>query len=235
MMSGEHGTIVILLGPPGAGKGTQARMLEASFSLVQLSTGDMLRAAVTAGTSAGRQAKQAMDSGNLVSDEIVLGIIKDRMEHPDTKAGAILDGFPRTAAQAEALDTMLAANGRHLSAAINLMVDDEAMIERVSGRFTCSDCGEGYHARFKVTLIPGKCDQCGGDNFKRRPDDNPNTVRQRLIAYHSDTAPLVEHYRQMGILRSVDAMQPIETVKEVLGSLVGSLHLRNRQDLVSGK
>ena len=222
-MTEQQTTILVLLGPPGAGKGTQARMLEEQFGFVQLSTGDMLRAAVAAGTPAGRAAKQAMDSGDLVSDDIVLGILNDRMAQPDTAAGVILDGFPRTVVQAEALDGMLASEGRRLSAAINLMVDDEAMIERVSGRFTCAGCGEGYHDSFKRPPVQGRCDKCGGDVFKRRADDNADTVRQRLSAYHAETAPLVQLYDRAGILGAVDAMQDIVVVNERLNEMITAM------------
>ncbi|MCO5128798.1 MAG: nucleoside monophosphate kinase, partial [Rhodobacteraceae bacterium] len=164
--------VLILLGPPGAGKGTQARMLEEKFGLVQLSTGDLLRAAVAAGTPAGLAAKTVMDAGGLVSDEIVLAILKDRMGEPDTARGVILDGFPRTAGQAEALDRLLAEAGGRVTAAISLEVDDAAMVGRVSGRYTCADCGEGYHDEFKQPATAGTCDKCGGTAFKRRADDN---------------------------------------------------------------
>ena len=172
--------VLILLGPPGAGKGTQARMLEEDFGLVQLSTGDLLRAAVAAGTEAGKKAKAVMESGQLVSDDIVLAILKDRMAQPDVAKGIILDGFPRTAAQASSLDELLAAAGQKVNAAISLDVDDEAMVGRVSGRFTCGDCGEGYHDEFKKPATAGTCDKCGGTTFKRRADDNAETVRERL-------------------------------------------------------
>lgn len=222
-MAGQQTTILVLLGPPGAGKGTQARMLEEQFGLVQLSTGDMLREAVAAGTPAGRAAKQAMDSGNLVSDDIVLGILNDHMAQLNNAAGVTLDGFPRTAVQAKALDGMLASDGRRLSAAINLMVDDEAMVERVSGRFACAGCGEGYHDRFKQPSVQGRCDKCSGDSFKRRADDNAETVRQRLSAYHAETAPLVQYYDRAGILGTVDAMQDIVMVNQRLNELISSM------------
>jgi adenylate kinase len=212
---------VILLGPPGAGKGTQARMLEEDFGLVQLSTGDLLRAAVTAGTAAGKQAKAVMEAGQLVSDEIVLAILRDRMAAPDVARGIILDGFPRTAGQAAALDALLAASGQKVTAAISLEVDDEAMVGRVSGRFTCAACGEGYHDEFKMPAHAGTCDRCGGTAFKRRADDNAETVRERLKAYHAQTAPLIAYYDARGVLERIDAMGPIAEVRKALARIVG--------------
>lgn len=212
--------VLILLGPPGAGKGTQARMLEERFGLIQLSTGDLLRAAVAAGTPAGLAAKAVMESGGLVSDDIVLAILGDRMAQQDVKAGVILDGFPRTAAQAEALDGLLAQSGQKVGAAISLEVDDEAMIDRVAGRFTCATCGEGYHDTGKPTAKAGTCDKCGGTAFKRRADDNAETARARLEAYHAQTAPLIEHYRRQGVLESVDAMGSITVIARSLGDIV---------------
>ena len=212
--------VVILLGPPGAGKGTQARILEEQFGLVQLSTGDLLRAAVAAGTDAGQKAKAVMESGGLVSDEIVLEIINDRMRAADVAQGVILDGFPRTKGQAEALDAMLAEAGQEITAAISLEVDDAAMVARVSGRYTCGTCGEGYHDSFKQPAVAGVCDKCGGTNFKRRADDNADTVAARLAAYHADTAPLIGHYDRAGVLRRVDAMQDIGPVTAQLISVM---------------
>lgn len=212
--------VLILLGPPGAGKGTQARMLEEDFGLVQLSTGDLLRAAVAAGTEAGRQAKAVMDAGQLVSDDIVLAILKDRMAQPDVQKGVILDGFPRTAGQAEALDRLLAATGQKVTAAISLEVDDAAMVARVSGRFTCAGCGEGYHDRFKQPATSGVCDKCGGTAMKRRADDTAETVRERLTAYHAQTAPLITYFDGKGVLERVDAMGAIADIRKVLGAIV---------------
>lgn len=212
--------VVILLGPPGAGKGTQARMLEERFGLVQLSTGDLLRAAVARGTPAGLAARTVMEAGGLVSDDIVLAILKDRMAEPDVARGVILDGFPRTAGQAAALDALLAAEGRAVSAAISLRVDDEAMVGRVAGRYTCADCGEGYHDEFKQPATAGVCDKCGGTAFRRRADDNAGTVRERLNAYHAQTAPLIAHYDDMDVLETVDAMGSIETIAAELAAIV---------------
>jgi adenylate kinase len=211
--------VLILLGPPGAGKGTQARMLEEDFGLIQLSTGDLLRAAVTAGTEAGKQAKAVMEAGQLVSDDIVLAILKDRMSQPDVAKGIILDGFPRTDGQAAALDTLLDGAGRSVTAAISLEVDDEAMVDRVSGRYTCA-CGEGYHDQFKRPAVAGTCDKCGGTTFKRRADDNAETVRERLKAYHAQTAPLIAYYQGKGVLQKIDAMGAIADIRNSLGAIV---------------
>ena len=213
-------TVLILLGPPGAGKGTQARMLEEDFGLVQLSTGDLLRAAVAAGTEAGKQAKAVMEAGQLVSDEIVLAILKDRMAQSDVAKGIILDGFPRTAGQAAALDGLLEAAGQRVNAAISLEVNDEAMVGRVSGRFTCAGCGEGYHDEFKQPAKAGTCDKCGGTEFKRRADDNAETVRERLKAYHAQTAPLIAYYEGKGVLERIDAMGAIADIRRSLGAVV---------------
>ncbi|MEL5876441.1 adenylate kinase [Cereibacter sphaeroides] len=213
--------VLILLGPPGAGKGTQARMLEERFGLVQLSTGDLLRAAVAAGTPAGMAAKAVMEAGGLVSDEIVLAILADRMAQPDVSRGIILDGFPRTAGQAAALDGLLERAGQRVTAAISLEVDDGAMVERVSGRSTCAACGEGYHDSFKQPARAGTCDKCGGTEFKRRPDDNAETVGARLAAYHAQTAPLIAYYDGCGVLERIDAMGAIDEIASALGRIVG--------------
>ena len=212
--------VLILLGPPGAGKGTQARMLEEDFGLIQLSTGDLLRAAVAAGTTAGKQAKAVMEAGRLVSDDIVLAILKDRLAQPDVAKGIILDGFPRTAGQAAALDHLLADAGQKITAAISLEVDDEAMVGRVSGRYTCT-CGEGYHDEFKRPAVAGVCDKCGGTTFKRRADDNAETVRERLTAYHAQTAPLIAHYEWQSVLERVPAMGSIAGIRAMLADIVG--------------
>jgi adenylate kinase len=215
------GPVLILLGPPGAGKGTQARMLEEDFGLVQLSTGDLLRAAVAAGTDAGRTAKAVMEAGQLVSDNIVLAILKDRMTQPDVVKGVILDGFPRTGAQAAALDALLAETGQKVTSAVSLEVEDEAMVARVSGRFTCATCGEGYHDQFKQPATAGTCDKCGGTAFKRRADDNADTVRARLQAYHAETAPLIAHYDRLSVLERVPAMGSIDGIRAMLADIVG--------------
>ena len=215
--------VLILLGPPGAGKGTQARMLEEDFGLIQLSTGDLLRAAVAAGTEAGRKAKAVMEAGQLVSDDIVLAILKDRMSQPDVSNGVILDGFPRTAGQAASLDALLSGAGQKITAAISLEVDDEAMVGRVSGRYTCAKCGEGYHDEFKLPAQAGVCDKCGGTDMKRRADDNAETVRERLKAYHAQTAPLIAYYDGKGVLQTIDAMGAIGDIRKALGSIVGGV------------
>ena len=204
--------VLILLGPPGAGKGTQARMLQEAHGMVQLSTGDLLRAAVAAGTPAGQQAKAVMEAGGLVSDDIVSAILRDRLSDPDVGAGVILDGFPRTKVQAEALDALLEDTGQRINAAISLEVDDAAMVERISGRYACGSCGEGYHDSFKPTTKPGVCDNCGGTDMKRRADDNAETVAQRLEAYHAQTAPLSAHYHASGALLRVPAMGQIDEI-----------------------
>lgn len=212
--------VLILLGPPGAGKGTQARMLEEDFGLVQLSTGDLLRAAVAAGTDAGKQAKAVMEAGQLVSDDIVLAILKDRMAQPDVAKGIILDGFPRTDGQAAALDALLAGAGQSVTAAISLEVDDEAMVGRVAGRYTCAACGEGYHDEFKQPATAGACDKCGGTDFKRRADDTAETVRERLKAYHAQTAPLIAYYGGKGVLERINAMGHIADIRAELAKTV---------------
>lgn len=212
--------VLILLGPPGAGKGTQARMLEETYGLVQLSTGDLLRSAVAAGTQAGKAAKAVMEAGDLVSDEIVLAVLKDRLTEPDIARGVILDGFPRTTVQALALDTLLAETGQQINAAISLEVEDEAMVARISGRFTCANCGEGYHDIHKLPSTPGTCDKCSQTEMKRRADDNAETVRSRLDAYHKQTAPLVGYYDAKGILKRLDAMGDIRTISKALGDIV---------------
>lgn len=217
------GPVLILLGPPGAGKGTQARMLEAEFSLVQLSTGDLLRAAVAAGTPSGLQAKAVMDAGALVSDDIVTAILRDRMAQPDVARGVVLDGFPRTAVQAKALDALLTATGRHVTAAISLEVDDAAMVDRIAGRSTCASCGEGYHDTHKRPAVAGRCDTCGGTAFKRRADDKAETVRDRLVAYHAQTAPLISHYEADGVLVRIDAMGSIAAIQSALRAIVAEV------------
>ena len=212
--------IYILLGPPGAGKGTQARRLEEVFGLVQLSTGDLLRAAVAAGTDAGKAAEAVMKSGGLVSDDIVLNILTDRLAQDDCAKGVVLDGFPRTTAQAEALDNVLAQSGQSISAVIALEVDVVRMVQRVAGRFTCADCGEGYHEDTKPTAKPGVCDRCGSTNMTRRADDNAKTAMSRLDAYANETAPLVSHYETRRPLHRVDAMKDIDTIGAEIAQII---------------
>ena len=214
--------VLILLGPPGAGKGTQARMLEQQFGLVQLSTGDLLRTAVAAGTEAGKAAKAVMEAGDLVSDDIVIAILRDRLADADCAKGVILDGFPRTTVQAEALDGLLAESGQKINAAVSLEVDDAAMVTRISGRYTCAACGEGYHDSFKQPATAGVCDKCGGSDMKRRADDNADTVASRLEAYHAQTAPLIAYYRDQGVLQGIDAMGEIDAIAKELASIVSN-------------
>lgn len=223
LQSASQPTVLILLGPPGAGKGTQARMLEAKFGLVQLSTGDLLRSAVAAGTKAGRAAKAAMEAGELVPDDIVLAVLRDRMAEPDTAKGVILDGYPRTTGQAIALDALLAEQDLKINAVVSIQVDDAAMVVRVSGRYTCATCGEGYHDIFKQPAIAGVCDKCGGTEFNRRADDNAETVAARLTAYHESTAPLIAYYEARGVLRTVDGMAAIDTIAAEIAAIVNTV------------
>ena len=207
---------IILLGPPGAGKGTQAMRLVQDRAMVQLSTGDMLRAAVKAGTPVGQQAKAVMDAGGLVSDELVSGIIGERLDQDDTRAGAIFDGYPRTQAQAESLDKLLADRNRRLDHVIELAVDEDALVERIVGRFACATCSEGYHDVFKVPKTEESCDHCGERTFTRRPDDNEETVRTRMAEYRAKTAPILPYYKARGLVRPVDGMAEIVKVgKEI--------------------
>ncbi len=203
---------LIMLGPPGAGKGTQAELLEKKLKVCKLSTGDMLRAAVKAGTEIGKQADAVMKAGQLVSDDIMIRLIRERIANIDCANGFILDGFPRTIAQAEALDVMLASMKKPLSLVIELTVNDEILVERIAGRFSCAKCGAGYHDTFKPTKAAGICDVCGSKEFTRRKDDTRETVKSRLEAYHAQTAPLLPYYQAKGILRSVDGMAEIGDV-----------------------
>ncbi len=204
---------IILLGPPGAGKGTQARILEEHHGLKQLSTGDMLRQAVAQKTEYGRKAKEVMERGDLVSDDIVVAIISDRLDGPDVARGFVLDGFPRNTAQAEALDRMLSSKNMKLDRVVEMKVDDEALVDRIAGRYTCAKCGSGYHDRFAKPKMAGVCDKCGSTEFVRRPDDRAETVRDRLKVYNRETAPLIAYYKGRGSLRTVDGMAGIEEVR----------------------
>jgi adenylate kinase len=210
---------IILLGPPGAGKGTQASRLEQARGLVQLSTGDMLRAAVKAGSPVGLKAKAVMEAGELVSDAIVSGIIGERLDQL-AGTGAIFDGYPRTGAQAEALDLLLGERGQTLDHVIELAVDEDALVERITGRFTCAKCGEGYHDRFKQPVVAGVCDVCGSTEFKRRPDDNEATVRTRMAEYRAKTAPILPLYEARGIVSPVDGMADMDEVTRQIGAIL---------------
>lgn len=207
---------LVLLGPPGAGKGTQAQWLKERFGIPHLSTGDMLREAVAAGSEIGRQAKAVMERGELVSDAIMVGVIRERLNQPDCARGFILDGFPRTLAQAEALDALLAERGEKLDAVIEFAVEPEVLVARIAGRFACAKCGAGYHERFKRPRVEGVCDVCGSTEFVRRADDNEEAVRRRLQAYLEQTAPLVAFYRARGVLRTVDGMASIAEVSNAI-------------------
>jgi len=226
---------LVLLGPPGAGKGTQAKLLEDSRSLAKLSTGDMLRAAVAAGTELGRKVGDIMERGQLVPDELVIKLIAERMDQGGAGQGYILDGFPRTIAQAEALDQLLKERGKKLDVVIVMAVDDEALVERIAGRFACADCGEGYHDLYKLPKVKGVCDRCGGTQFARRKDDNEEVVRSRLKAYHAQTEPLIDYYAGQGKVRTVDGMADIVTVqKEIAAALDGGVEKAKKRAKTPG-
>ncbi|MDA4843836.1 adenylate kinase [Hoeflea poritis] len=214
---------LILLGPPGAGKGTQAHRLVEKHGIPQLSTGDMLRAAVAAGTEVGLRAKAVMDAGKLVSDDIVNAIVSERLDQPDCQNGFILDGYPRTLAQADAVAAMLEAKDMPLSAVIEMQVDDDVLVDRIAGRYTCANCGAGYHDEFLKPAQEGVCDKCGSTEFKRRPDDKPDTVRTRLQAYYKETSPLLGYYYAKGLIRPVDGMANIDDVTAQIDNLLATL------------
>lgn len=212
---------IILMGPPGAGKGTQAQRLENKLDIIQLSTGDMLRSEVSSESDIGLEAKEVMNSGGLVSDELIIAMISMRIDKEDCQNGFILDGFPRTSLQAKALDTMLIEKGLKIDHVIEIEVDDEAMVNRITGRYSCSSCGAGYHETLQKPKVEGICDNCGSNEFKYRDDDNAETVRERLNSYHQQTAPVLEYYIEKDILKGVNGMAPINQVEDQLESIVG--------------
>ncbi|MCA8908574.1 MAG: adenylate kinase [Rhodospirillaceae bacterium] len=213
--------ILILLGPPGAGKGTQARLIERDYGIVQLSTGDMLRELAQQDSDLGQEVRQVLEAGQLVSDDLIARMISDRIGREDCRNGFLLDGFPRTLVQAHLLDEMLDRKGLTLNAVIRLAVDEEVLVERITGRFTCAKCGEGYHDKFKVPAVPGVCDVCGGIKFTRRSDDNEETVRNRFAAYREQTAPILPYYEEKGLLREVDALKDIDDVAADVRRVLG--------------
>ena len=220
---------LVLLGPPGAGKGTQAKLLEDSRSLIKLSTGDMLRAAVAAGTALGRKAGQIMERGELVPDDLVIKLIAERLDDDAGSQGFIFDGFPRTVAQAEALDRLLKERGKKLDAVVVMYVDDDALVERIAGRFACAKCGEGYHDLYKLPNVKGVCDRCGSTEFVRRKDDNEEVVRARLKAYHAQTEPLIEYYERQGKVRAVDGVADIPAVQKEIALALGPAQAEGRK------
>jgi adenylate kinase len=213
---------IILLGPPGAGKGTQANHLKNKLNIPQLSTGDMLRTAVASGSDLGKEAKAMMERGELVPDDVMVNLIRERLREDDCANGWILDGFPRTVAQAEALDDMLEKENKSLNHVIELEVDDAALVERISGRYSCSKCGEGYHEKFLRPKVEGVCDKCGSTQFSQRSDDNAETVTMRLTAYHKMTAPLLPYYEMKQLLRSADGMADIANVTGQIDAILNS-------------
>jgi adenylate kinase len=210
---------IVFLGPPGAGKGTQAKILVERYEIPQVSTGDMLREHRAKGTELGKKAQEYMDKGQLVPDEIILSMVRERLSQPDCQKGFILDGFPRTVAQAEALDKLLSEMGKKLDFALALIVPDDLLVERLTGRRTCKSCGMMYHIKYKPPKVEGKCDVCEGELYQR-PDDNEETVRNRLKVYHEQTAPLIEYYKNRGILREIDGSKSIEEITQQIISIL---------------
>lgn len=215
------GKRLIMMGPPGGGKGTQAKRIQERYNVLQLSTGDMLRAAIAAGSPVGKQAKAVMDAGKLVSDDLLIEMIDKRLDDKDCANGFVLDGFPRTIPQAEGLENLMANKGLKLDAAIEVRVPDEKLLERLTGRYTCAKCGEGYHDKFKLPKAAGVCDVCGGKEFSRRSDDKAETVKTRLKAYHEQTAPLLPFYERKGVLKVVDGDRDIGLVAADLERILG--------------
>lgn len=211
---------IILLGPPGAGKGTQAKILVAERGMVQLSTGDMLRAVRTSGSELGERFGELMDRGDLIPDDMIIEMIDARLDEPDCRNGAIFDGFPRTSGQAAALDDMLERKNLPLRAVIEMTVDEDALVERITGRYSCENCGAGYHDAFQRPAVEGVCDACGHTSFKRRPDDNAQTVRDRLTVYRRDTAPIIPHYEAQGLIQRVDGMADIDDVRAAIAAIM---------------
>ncbi|HCI00430.1 MAG: adenylate kinase [Alphaproteobacteria bacterium] len=211
---------IILLGPPGAGKGTQAKILVAERGMVQLSTGDMLRAVRASGSELGERFGELMDRGDLIPDDMIIEMIDARLDEPDCRNGAIFDGFPRTSGQAAALDDMLERKNLPLRAVIEMTVDEDALVERITGRYSCSNCGAGYHDAFQRPAVEGVCDACGHTSFKRRPDDNAQTVRDRLTVYRRDTAPIIPHYEAQGLIQRVDGMADIDDVRAAIAAIM---------------
>ena len=215
--------ILILIGPPGAGKGTQARVIENAFGIVQLSTGALLRAAIDSGSELGRTAKNVVESGKLMPDDVMVSIVSDRVDEPDCRNGFILDGFPRTVAQAEALDEMLAGKGLNLDHVVEIAIEDDLLVDRLTGRFECARCGEGYNDKFKTPSVDGVCDKCGSTEFIRRADDTEEKIRTRLEIYHEQPRPILPYYRERGILKSVDgAKDPGDVTQQLKGILVSA-------------
>jgi adenylate kinase len=214
-------SIVILLGPPGSGKGTQAKTIQETYEILQLSTGEMLRAEVASGSDVGKRAKEIIEAGKLVPDALIVELVAARIKKPDCENGFILDGFPRTLSQAKALDAMLEGAGLAIDHVIEIAVDDEAMIRRITGRYSCSNCGAGYHEEFQRPAVEGVCDKCGGTTFTRRADDNEQTVRARLVDYHAQTEPIIGYYEKSGVFSKVDGMASIDEVKKKIDGILG--------------